>query len=66
VARVRASQIVDVNETDEGARYFEAGGGGRSKRSGRTAASSRQQRLAELLGPVLDGVLPATPMFTSE
>jgi 8-oxo-dGTP pyrophosphatase MutT (NUDIX family) len=66
VASVESSQVVDVKETGEGARFFE---GWRWW----TVAEIRAydgvvgpQRLPDLLEPVLSGVLPSAPVLTGD
>jgi hypothetical protein len=63
---VEASQIVDVNETDEGARFFEGWRWWTLDEIRAYDGVVGPARLAELLEPVLDGVLPSVPILTND
>jgi hypothetical protein len=63
---VQSSQVVDVNETDEGARYFEGWRWWALAEIRGYEGALGPQRLADLLEPVLEGILPSAPVFTSE
>jgi len=66
VAHVKASEIDDVSETDEGARYFEGWRWWTLDEIRAFDGVFAPGRLADLLEPVLDGRLPPTPILTRE
>ncbi len=66
LGHVEASQIADVNETDEGARYFEGWRWWTLDEIRAYDGVVGPARLAELLEPVLDGALPSAPIFTND
>ena len=66
VTRVRASAIRDVAETGEGAAYFEGWRWWTIEEIRAFEGIVAPGRLADLLEPVLAGVLPPTPIVTTE
>jgi 8-oxo-dGTP pyrophosphatase MutT (NUDIX family) len=66
VAHVEASEIVDVHETGGGARSFEGWGWWTLDEIRAYDGALGPARLAELVEPVLKGVLPATPIIIND
>src|SRR5690242_3785990 len=66
VAHVKASEIVDVNETDEGASFFSGWRWWTLDEIREYDGVIAPARLAALLRPVLEGVLPSAPISTND
>jgi len=66
VASVESSQIVDVEETGEGAHFFEGWRWWTVDEIRAYDGIVAPQRLADLLEPVLAGTLPSAPVLTGD
>jgi hypothetical protein len=66
LANVEASQVSDVAETGEGARYFEGWRWWTLDEIRAYDGIVAPRRLADLLTPVLEGTVPSMPIVTGE